>query len=137
MNIYSTSPYPLLDRNNGTDTPGAFFFRRKNKNKNTKTTPSVSNNHPPHPTSPSTYEPSIAPSDATTLVPDKNDRKDADIPCPTTPPQGSRSAPWSSYRDLPSGHPVFAYSDEMMKETYERGIDEWSAELFLVSHGFC
>jgi hypothetical protein len=126
MNTYSASPYPLLDGNNGADTPGAFFFRRKNNNNNnttnTKTTPSRSNNHPPQSTSPSTYEPSLAPSDATTLVPDQNDRKYANIPRPTTPPQGSRSAPWSSYRDLPSGHPVFAYSEEMREESYQRGI---------------
>jgi hypothetical protein len=121
MNCYSASPYPLLDGNNGADTPGAWLFRRKNK----KTSPPT--NQQSQSTSPNMYEPSIAPSDATTLVPDKNDRKDANIIRPTTPPQGSRSAPWSSYRDLPSGHPVFAYSEEMRDEMYERGIGEWTA----------
>ena len=117
MNSYSV-PYPLLDGNNGADTPGAFFFRRKNK----KTSPST--NQPSPPASSSTYEPSIAQSDATTLVPNENDRTDLKFMRPTTPNQGSRSGPWSSYRDLPSGHPVFAYSDEMRAKLYERGIGE-------------
>jgi len=117
MNIYSASPYPLTDGNNGADTPGAFFFRRKNKK------PSPSSASQRH--SQSTYEPSIAPSDATTLVPDENDRRrDASFVRPTTPSQGSRSEPWSSYRDLPGGHPVFDYSDEERAELYERGIGE-------------
>jgi hypothetical protein len=118
MNAYSV-PYPLLDGNNGTDTPGAFFFRRKNK----KTTPSSTNQQSQSAPS-STYEPSIAPSNATTLVPDKNDRRNVNIARPTTPAQGSRDSPWSSYRDLPSQHPVFAYSEEARAELYQRGIGE-------------
>jgi hypothetical protein len=119
MNSYSV-PYPLLDGNNGADTPGAFFFRRKNK----KTTP-PSTNQQPQSASSSTYEPSIAPSDATTLVPDdKNDKRNEDLGRPTAPAQGSRDSPWSSYRDLPSEHPVFGYSDETRAELYERGIGE-------------
>jgi hypothetical protein len=117
MNTYSASPYPLLDGNNGADTPGAFFFRKKNK----KTSPP---NHHQSQSTPSNYEPSLAPSDATTLVPDENDRRSANFVRPTTPIQGSRSKPWSSYRDLPSGHPVFAYSDEEREGLYGRGIGE-------------
>ncbi|KAM0693314.1 hypothetical protein Q7P36_006567 [Cladosporium allicinum] len=122
MNTYSASPYPLCDGNNGADTPGAFFFRKKNK----KTSPSM--NRQSQSSLPNTYEPSIAPSNATTLVPDDNYRRDANFVRPTTPIQGSRSTPWSSYRDLPSGHPVFAYSEDVRTELYGRGIGELTVE---------
>jgi hypothetical protein len=84
MDTYSASPYPLLDGNNGADTPGAFFFRRKNK----KTIPST--NQPSPSASPSTYEASIAHSDATTLVSGENDERGAGFVRPKTPSQGSR-----------------------------------------------
>jgi hypothetical protein len=122
MNTYSASPYPLLDGNNGADTPGAFFFRKKNKK------PSPSTTQRSQSTCPSNYEPSIAPSDATTLVPDDNYRRDANFVRPTTPIQGSRGKPWSSYRDLPSGHPVFAYSEDVRTELYGKGIGELTVD---------
>ena len=131
MDTYSASPYPLLDGNNGADTPGAFFFRRKNK----KTIPCTKQPSPA--ASSSTYEASIAHSDATTLVPDdmNTNKRDADLLRPTTPAQGSRSNPWSSYHDLPSKHPVFAYSDKARAELYERGVGEPHCGSFLRSRG--
>jgi len=124
MDTYSASPYPLLDGKNGADTPGAFFFRRKDS-KDTNMKPVSPNNQSQQPRSSSScYEPSIAQSDATTLVPDNNQRIGASAVCPTTPPHGSRGTSWSSYRDLPSGHPVFEYSDEVRAELYERGVGE-------------
>lgn len=43
---------------------------------------------------------------------------------PTTPPQGSRSLPWESYRDLEADHPVFLYPDDVREKMYAKGIGE-------------
>jgi len=84
---------------------------------------------------PSTYEPSIAPTEKT-LVSDENDdartltdaetarevAAEEDFVRPTTPPQGSNYNPWMSYRDLPRDHPVFAYPNEVREKMYTKGI---------------
>lgn len=83
---------------------------------------------------PSTYEPSIAPTEQT-LVNDNEDARtltdaetardvaeEHDFVRPTTPPKGSNYNPWMSYRDLPRDHPVFAYPDEVREKMYAKGI---------------
>jgi hypothetical protein len=58
----TANPYPTLDGENGTSTPGA-FFRELFRNKKPKPGTGSTNTHIR-----STYEPSIAQSDSSTLV---------------------------------------------------------------------
>ncbi|KAM0714669.1 hypothetical protein Q7P37_009967 [Cladosporium fusiforme] len=120
--------YPLLNGDNDSSTPGAFFFRRK---QNVSEIQFANKHNPPQLQSnrqtPGTF------SETTTLAErDKRDEYEgaaageASYKRPKTPPQGSRSSPWSSYRSLRPDHPVFGLSKETRENLYAQDIEQIS-----------
>lgn len=119
--------YPLLDGDNGSSTPGAFFFGRKQISE----TQSAVEHDPPE--SQTNRRTSNTFSEATTFA--EHDWHEGDAAGnagytrPKTPPQGSRGSPWSSYRNLHRNHPVFGFSKEAREKMYSEGVGKGSYEI--------